>query len=68
MQTISLVCEAFKFNRISLDKPSKALVLTWFAETEVSNVVAIRVVTIRLRKPPISIFEGFIDRREWENG
>jgi hypothetical protein len=64
--TLHLYCEHLEFNRATIDKPSKALVLSWHAETEVQNILLLRVVTLRLRWPLVRVVTCFIDRRDYE--
>jgi hypothetical protein len=64
----SLYCDPLQFNGVTIDRPSKALVLSWVADTEVQNIAFIRIVALRLRIPPIRVAEGFIDLREFEEG
>jgi hypothetical protein len=44
----------FQFNRIEFDRKHKALVLSWIAETEAINIVAVKMMTIRPAWPPIN--------------
>jgi len=65
---LRLICECLEFNSIDFDRPTKTLVLTWHAETEVPNMSYWRWVTLRLRWPPIRVIECFMDNREWLEG
>ncbi len=42
----------------------KAISLAWHAETEVENIIWMRLVTIKWRWPPIGITECFTDKEE----
>lgn len=52
---------SLKFNKAALDNKQRALVLTWYADTEVLNVVAMRVVVLRLSWPPIQWLNAFTE-------
>jgi hypothetical protein len=63
---ISLYTEPLSFRGVTLDKPSKTLLFVWLAETEVSNIILVRFLTLRLGFPPIKVVTAFQDRREYE--
>jgi len=44
------------------DSKLKGIVLAWGGETEVANMLWIRLVTISFRWPPIRVYEAFTDR------
>lgn len=47
----------FEFRGIYLD--NKAIVLSWVAETEVQNIILMRLITIRWHWPPVKCVEAF---------
>jgi len=47
------------FTGIHLD--NKAIVLGWVAETEIQNVILIRILTIKGRWPPVKCVTAFTD-------
>ena len=67
-RTLKLYTDRLRFHIITIDKPSKTLVIVWRAETEVGNIALLRVFTFRFRCPLCRVIECFIDTREWENG
>lgn len=63
---LRLAYEPLQFTGVAFDKPNKTLVFCWIAETEVSNIILIRLLALRLRFPPIKIVTAFTDKREYE--
>ncbi len=51
------------FAGLQWDNQLKGLVLGWGADTEVANVVWIRLITISFRWPPVRFFEAFMYKK-----
>ena len=56
-----------KFFGAERDKPNRAVAFFWMAETEVPNIILMRIIVLRLRWPPIKWVTMFTDRKEYED-
>ncbi len=48
--------------RITLSWRDKTVTLSWIADTEVSNIIWWRLITIKCQLPPIVVVECFTDK------
>lgn len=58
-RNLSLKTAKLEFTGIHVD--NKAIVLGWVAETEVQNIILMRLVTIKWRWPPVKCITAFTD-------
>jgi len=52
-QSLRLRTAPLKFNAIRFNRNPPAVVLTWYADTEVINIFLIRIAVLRLAWPPV---------------
>jgi len=63
-RVIKLECEPLEFQFVTFDKVARGIVAIWTADTEISNIVFIKVLTIGFRWPLIKLTEAFTFKKE----
>lgn len=58
---LRLMTGPLKFNKVSLDRKSKAAVFSWYADTELPNIALIKILVFRFGWPPMVSETCFTD-------
>ena len=61
-QKLKLYTEPLQFAGLYFDKKARGIVLAWRADTEVPNIVWLRLLIIGFTWPPIRLAEAFLPR------